>query len=392
MVSLARVHKYLYEHRATGSQSLERIVHLMTEALTLTPLASSGPALFLLGDAYRFLYVRRDDSRFLREALVRLAVALEPGRNLPAGDRLDTLIALGVCYFEAYNRYKRMEDLDRAVETFKRASEESGQSTTFANVANVLYHKYKETGDTAALDEAIEFYGIELAVTENPETKRGIGRRYFAYGKALSARFGVKRDIGDLERAVEFYERAVRRAGRDDLREWATTLERARERLERTIEERRMEETVSPPPQLRPRPLPVPPLVQFQLQTRVVEARMVDSPEPMTPTTPTTVTPFSSTVSTLSTATTRATTVESVSAPNGPATEDGNVDTTPKPRPRVLKKASSILSRSTSQSGRSKASKMPTLGTLPQKQPVDMSALDRALNVIGVHSKWTRGR
>jgi tetratricopeptide (TPR) repeat protein len=259
MVSLARAHKYLYEHRATGSQSLERIVNLMVEALPLTPPASSGPALFLLGDAYRFLYVRRDDSRFLHEALVRLSAALEPERNLPTADQLDALIALAVCQFETYIRYRRMEDLDRSVETFKRASEESGQSTTYGNVANVLYHKYKETGDTTVLDEAIEFYGVELAVTENPETKRGMGRRYFAYGKALNARFGVKHDIGDLERAVEFFERAVRRAGRDDLREWATTLERMRERLERTREE--LEEggdTISPPqPQLLPGPPPL---------------------------------------------------------------------------------------------------------------------------------------
>lgn len=388
MVSLARAHKYLYEHRASGSQSLERIINLMVEALPFTPPASSGPALFLLGDAYRFLFVRRDDSRFLREALVRLAAALEPERNLPTADRLDALIALGVCQFEAYTLYRRMEDLDRAVETFKHASEESGQSTTYANVANVLYHKYKETGDTTVLDEAIEFYGVELAVTENPDTKRGMGRRYFAYGKALSARFGVKHDIGDLERAVEFFERAVRRAGRDDLREWATTLERMRERLERTREELRGEETPSPP---QSQLLPGPPPIQLQTQTQVVAARAVESSEPISPTTPTTinhVTPFTSTASMPPR---WATTVESTSGPNGNGDGDvnGNQDTTPKSRPRVLRKPSSLLSRSGS---KSKASKMPTLGTLPQKQPIDMSALNRALTVIGVSSKWTRGR
>jgi len=385
MVSLARAHKYLYEHRATGSQSLERIVSLMVEALPLIPPASSGPALFLLGDAYRFLYARRDDSRFLREALVRLATALEPERNLPTGDRLDALIALGMCQFGSYTRYRRIEDLDRAAETFKRASEESGQSTTYANVANVLYHKYKETGDAAVLDEAIEFYGVELAVTENPETKRGMGRRYFAYGKALSARFAVKHDIEDLSRAVEFYERAVRRAGRDDLREWATTLERTRDRLERARQERRREETPSPPPQsqLPPGPLPL----HLPSQPQVVAMRAVDSPEPITPTTTTPVTPSTGTASMYPR---RATTVESAPGNNGDGSLNGHVDTTPRSRPRVLRKASALLSRSGS--GKSKASKMPSLGTLPQKPPIDMSALDRALTVIGVHSKWTRGR
>ena len=387
MVSLARAHKYLYEHRATGSQSLERIVKLMVDALPLTPLASSGSVLFLLGDAYRFLYVRRDDSRFLREALVRLTASLEAERNLPTGDRLDALIALGMCEFETYTRYKRMEDLDRTVETFKRASEESGQSTTYANVANVLYHKYKETGNTEVLDEAIEFYGVELAVTENPETKRGIGRRYFAYGKALSARFGVKRDIDDLGRAVEFYERAVRRAGRDDLREWATTLERTQERLERAKQERAREEAPYPPPQPQLQPPPGPPLLQSQRQVQA--ARMADSPEPITPITPTAtapITPFTSTVSMLPR---RAATVGPTPAVNRDGGLNENGDTTPKFRPRVLKKTSSLLSRSGS---KSKASKMPTLGTLPQKQPIDMSALNRALTVIGMHSKWAKRR
>jgi len=386
MVSLARAHKHLYEHRATGSQSLERIVNLMVEALPLTPPASSGSALFLLGDAYRFLYVRRDDSRFLREAVVRLSASLEPERNLPTEDRLDALIALGVCQFETYTRYKRMEDLDRAVETFKRASEESGQSTTYANVANVLYHKYKETGNAEVLDEAIEFYGVELAVTENPETKRGIGRRYFAYGKALSARFAVKRDIDDLERAIEFYERAVRRAGRDDLREWATTLERTQERLERARQERMREEAPYPPPQPQLQLPPGPPPLQVQRQAQVVAARVADSPEPITPTTTTPITPFTSTASMLPR---RAATFESTPRTNGDGGLNENGDTTPKFRSRVLKKPSLLLSRSGS---KSKASKTPTLGTLPQKQPIDMSALNRALTVIGVHSKWTKGR
>ena len=393
MVSLARAHKYLYEHRATGSQSLARVVNLMVEALPLTPPASSGSALFLLGDTYRFLYVRRDDSRFLREALVRLTASLEPEHNLPIGDRLDARIALGVCEFETYTRYKRMEDLDRAVETFKRASEESGQSTTYANVANVLYHKYKETGNTEVLDEAIEFYGVELAVTENPETKRGIGRRYFAYGKALSARFGVKRDIDDLERAIEFYERAVRRAGRDDLREWATTLERTQERLERARQERRREEAPYPPPQPQLQPPPGPPPLQLQRQAQVVAARVADSPEPITPITPitpTTATPITPFSSTASMPPRRAATVESTpQGTNGDSGLNENGDTTPKFRPRVLKKPSFLLSRSGS---KSKASKMPTLGTLPQKQPIDMSALNRALTVIGVHSKWAKRR
>ena len=375
MVSLARAHKYLYELGATGSQSLERIANLMVEAITLTPPASSGPALFLLGDAYRFLYVRRHDSRFLREALVRLSSALESERNLPTADRLDALIALAVCQFETYLGYKRMEDLDRSVETFKRASEESGKSTTYGSVANALYHKYKVTGDTAVLDEAIEFYSVELAVTENPETKRGIGKRYFAYGKALNARFGVKQDIGDLERAVEFFERAVRRAGREDLREWATTLERTRERLERTRAERGRE-GIQPPPQ--PQPSSGPPLFQLQTQTQVVAAR-VESPEPIAPTTPTIttpVTPFYTSV-----------TVAPTSGTNGDGSPNGN--TTPQSRRRVLRKASSLLSRSGS---KSKASKRPTLGTLPQKQPIDMSALNRALTIIGVNPKWTRGQ
>jgi tetratricopeptide (TPR) repeat protein len=361
----------------------------MADALPLTPPASSGPALFLIGEANRFLYVRRDDSRFLHEAVARLSTALEPERNLPTTDRLDALIALGLCHFQMYNRYKRMEDLDRAVETFKGASEESGHSSTYAYVANVQYHKYKVTGDTAALDDAIEFYGVELGVTENPETKRGIGRRYFAYGKALSARFGVKRNLDDLERAVEFYERAVRRAGRDDLREWATTLERTRERLERIREEMRREETPSPPP-AQPQLFPGPRPMQLQTQTQVVTARVVESPEPITPITPSAVTygmPFNSTASVLPR---RATTAEDhVSGPNEDYTVNGNADTPPKPRPRVLKKPSSLLSRSSS---KSKASKMPTMGTLPQKQPLDMSALDRALTAIGKHARWTRSR
>ena len=377
MVSLARAHKHLYELGATGSQSLERITNLMGEAITLTPPASSGAALFLLGDAYRFLYIRRNDSRFLREALVRLSAALEPERHLPTADRLDALIALAVCQFESYLGYRRMEDLDRSVETFKRASEESGKSTTYGSVANVLYHKYKATGDTAVLDEAIEFYSVELAVTENPETKRGIGKRYFAYGKALNTRFGVKQDIGDLERAVAFFERAVRRAGREELREWATTLERTRERLERTREERRREGTPSPP--LQPQPLPGP----MPYQTQVVVAR-VESPEPIDPNTPTTTTPV---------------TPFHVSMPIPPGTfapitgdgsPNGNPDTTPQSRRRVLRKASSLLSRSSSK--KAKASKMPTLGTLPQKQPIDMSALNRALTIMGVNTKWTRGQ
>ena len=375
MVSLARAHKHLYELGATGSQSLERITNLMVEAITLTPPASSGAALFLLGDAYRFLYVRRNDPRFLREALVRLSAALEPERHLPTADRLDALIALAVCQFETYLGYKRMEDLDRSVETFKRASEESGKSTTYGSVANVLYHKYKATGDTAVLDEAIEFYSVELAVTENPETKRGIGKRYFAYGKALNTRFGVKQDIGDLERAVAFFERAVRRAGREDLREWATMLERTRERLERAREERRREGTPSPPAQAQPLSGPLP--FQLQMQTQVVTAR-VESPEPIDPTTPTIttpVTPFH----------------PSMSIPPGTAAPtSGDGSTTPQSRRRVLRKASSLLSRSSSK--KAKASKMPTLGTLPQKQPIDMSALNRALTIMGVNPKWTRGQ
>jgi len=385
MVSLARAHRYLYERGASGSQSLERVVALMTEAITLTPPASSGPALFLLGDAYRFLYVRRDDSRFLREALVRLSAALELERNLPTADRLDALKGLAVCQFEGYLRYKRMEDLDRSVETFKRASEESGQSNTYGNVANVLYHKYKETGEVAVLDEAIEFYSVELAVTESPETKRGIGRRYFAYGKALNTRFGLKQDIEDLERAVEFFERAVRRAGRDDLREWATMLERTRERLERTREERRREETPSPPSQLQhpPGPLPLP----LQTQTQYVTARVVESPEPIAPTTPTSTTAVTPFHGSMSMPPRWVPTVASTSGTNGDGSLNGNPDTTPQHRPRVLRKASALLSRSSS---KAKASKMPTLGTLPQKQPIDMSALNRALTVIGVHSKWTR--
>jgi tetratricopeptide (TPR) repeat protein len=388
MVSLARAHRYLYDHGATGSQSLEYIVNLMLEAITLIPPASSGPALFLLGDAYRFLYTRRNDSRFLREALVRLSAALEPERNLPTADRLDALLALAVCQFEAYLRYRRMEDLDRSVETFKRASEESGQSTTYARVANVLYRKYKATGDPEVLDEAIEFYSVELAVTENPDTKRGIGRRYFAYGKALNARFGVKHDIADLERAVEFFERAVRRAGREDLREWATMLERAREMLERTREERRREETPSPPPpQLVP--LPGPPRLQLHTQTHVVAARVVESPEPITPITPTITAPINPFHNSMSRPPGRVATVAPTSGNHGDDDLNGNQDTTPKSRPRVLRKASALLSRSGS---RAKASKMPTMGTLPQKQSIDTSALHRALTVIGVSSKWTRGR
>ena len=379
MVSLARAHKHLYELGATGSQSLERITNLMVEAITLTPPASSGAALFLLGDAYRFLYIRRNDSRFLREAIVRLSAALEPERHLPTADRLDALIALAVCQFETYLGYRKMEDLDRSVETFKRASDESGKSTTYGSVANVLYHKYKATGDTAVLDEAIEFYSVELAVTENPETKRGIGKRYFAYGKALNARFGLKQDIGDLERAVEFFERAVRRAGREDLREWATTLERTRERLERTREERRREGTPSLP---QPQPLPGP--LPFQLQ--MVAAR-VESPEPIDPTTPTIttpVTPFHASVSIPPGM------VATAAPTSGDGSPNGNPETTPQSRRRVLRKASSLLSRSSSK--KAKASKMPTLGTLPQKQPIDMSALNRALTIMGVNTKWTRGQ
>ena len=383
MVSLARAHKYLYELGATGSQSLERIANLMVEAITLTPPASSGPALFLLGDAYRFLYVRRHDSRFLREALLRLSAALESERNLPTADRLDALIALAVCQFEAYLGYKRMEDLDRSIETFKRASEESGKSTTYGSVANALYHKYKVTGAAAVLDEAIEFYSVELAVTENPETKRGIGKRYFSYGKALNARFGVKQDIGDLERAVEFFERAVRRAGREDLREWATMLERTRGRLERTREERGREVT-QPPPQ--PPPPSGPMLFQLQTQTQVVAAR-VESPEPIAPNTPTTTTPVTPFYTSVPIPPGRVATVAPTSGTNGEGSPNGN--TTPQSRPRVLRKASSLLSRSSS---KAKASKRPTLGTLPQKQPIDMSALNRALTIIGVNPKWTRGQ
>jgi len=387
MVSLARAHRYLYDRGATGSQSLDRIVNLMIEAIPLTPPASSGPALFLLGDAYRFLYMRRNESRFLREALIRLSAALEPERNLPTADRLDALIALAVCQFEAYLRYRRMEDLDHSVETFKRASEESGQSATYGSVANVLYHKYKATGETEVLDEAIEFYSVELAVTENPETKRGMGKRYFAYGKALNARFGVNHGIEDLERAVEFFERAVRRAGREDLREWATMLERTRARLERTREERRREETPSPPPQ--PQPLPGP---RLQLQTQqVITVRAVENPEPITPLTSTIntpVTPFHNSVS-MHPGGGRVATVAPTSGINGDGNLNGNPDTTPQSRPRVLRKASALLSRSGS---KAKASKMPTMGTLPQKQSIDMSALNRALTVIGVNSKWTRGR
>ncbi len=385
MVSLARAHKYLYELGATGSQSLERIANLMIEAITLAPPASSGPALFLLGDAYRFLYVRRHDSRFLREALVRLSAALESERNLPTADRLDALIALAVCQFESYLGYRRMEDLDRSIETFKRASEESGKSTTYGSVANALYHKYKVTGESAVLDEAIEFYSVELAVTENPETKRGIGKRYFAYGKALNARFGVKQDIGDLERAVEYFERAVRRAGREDLREWATTLERTRERLEQTREEQ-MGEVIQPPPQPQ---LPSGPLLfQLQTQPQVVAARAVESPEPIDPTTPTTATPVTPFHASMPIPPGRVATVAPTFGANGDGNPNGNPDTTPQSRPRVLRKASSLLSRSSS---KSKASKRPTLGTLPQKQPIDMSALNRALTIIGVNPKWTRG-
>ena len=383
MVSLARAHRYLYELGATGSQSLERIASLMVEAIPLTPPTSSGAVLFLLGDAYRFLYMRRNDSRFLREALIRLSAALEPERNLPTEDRLDALIALAVCQFEAYIRHRRMEDLDRSIETFKRASEESGQSTTYGSVANALYYKYKATGDPAVLDDAIEFFSVELAVTESPETKRGMGKRYFAYGKALNVRFGVKHDIEDLERAVEFFERAVRRAGREDLREWATMLERTRERLERTREERRREETPSPPlPQALSGPLPL------QLQTQVVAARVTESPEPIGPPTPTITAPVALFHSSMSMPPGRVPTIAPTSGTNGDGGPNGNPDTTPQSRPRVLRKASALLSRSSSKA----KSKMPTLGTLPQKQPIDMSALNRALTVIGVNSKWTRGR
>ena len=392
MVSLARAHRYLYELGATGSQSLDRIANLMVEAIPLTPPASSGPVLFLLGDAYRFLYMRRNDSRYLREALIRLSAALEPERNLPTEDRLDALIALAVCQFEAYIRHRRMEDLDRSIETFKRASEESGQSTTYGSVANALYYKYKATGDPAVLDDAIEFFSVELAVTENPETKRGMGKRYFAYGKALNVRFGVKHDIQDLERAVEFFERAVRRAGREELREWATMHERTRERLERTREERRREETPSPPPLPQPLSGPLPlqlqTQTQTQTQTQVVVARVTESPEPIGPPTPTITAPVAFFHSSMSMPPGRVPTVVPTSGTNGDGGSNGNPDTTPQSRPRVLRKASALLSRSSSKA----KSKMPTLGTLPQKQPIDMSTLNRALTVIGVNSKWTRGR
>lgn len=226
-----------------GGSSLDRAIKLLNDALPLITNGGQGPDLFLLGDCHRFLYVRRDDSTDLQLALQYLTEA--QGFDL-GDDKVDAYVALGVIHVERYNRYKKPEDLDKAIETFKTVAGINQHDSSLArNVANTLYYKHKETRDPKWLDEAIDYYEIELATAD--DNKGGVGRRYYAYGSALVRRYASKGFIADLEKGVEYLETALKHAHKDDAADYAARLDRAREKLalERERAERRRARSAS---------------------------------------------------------------------------------------------------------------------------------------------------
>ncbi|KAG8756688.1 hypothetical protein FRC14_002824 [Serendipita sp. 396] len=250
LTNLGEAYFYAYEVSASGPEAVELAIKTFQSALTHGSKENQGGTRYRVGQCYSALYGRRRQREDLDAAIENLRAATE--HELEDEDRQGALMELSRTLARRYDLTREEADLNDAIHWAKMALEENqGEPSILRNLANLLYWKYKDLKDQAALDQAIEYYEVIYALYQN-KPGRSLASFYYSFGTALIRRFDAMEGqnqgrMQDIERAIDLMEWAVRSATPECLDDYQHRLKGARSRRDRLVNRR----TSSPPATMR---------------------------------------------------------------------------------------------------------------------------------------------
>ncbi|KAG8833261.1 hypothetical protein FRC17_011036 [Serendipita sp. 399] len=233
--NLGEAYFYAYEVAASGPEAVELAIKTFQSALAHGSKENQGGTR------------RRED---LDAAIETLRTSTE--HELEDEDRQGALMELSRTLARRYDVTREEADLNEAIRWAKMALEENqGEPSILRNLANLLYWKYKDLKDQAALDQAIEYYEVIYALYQN-KPGRSLASFYYSFGTALIRRFDAMEGqhqgrMQDIERAVDLMEWAVKSASPECLDDYQHRLKGARSRRDRLVNRR----ASSPPATMR---------------------------------------------------------------------------------------------------------------------------------------------
>ncbi|KAF8752096.1 TPR-like protein [Rhizoctonia solani] len=124
----------------------------------------------------------------------------------------ERLTALGICYDLRYRRLGKVEDMEGSLECAVRAVELTAESDpklarSLQNLGICYCARYRRLGEAADLDRSLEHRSRALAVT--PDGHPDLPRRHASLGVSYTDRYRRLGEAADLDRALEHKSRAL---------------------------------------------------------------------------------------------------------------------------------------------------------------------------------------
>ncbi|CAG7846338.1 SubName: Full=Uncharacterized protein {ECO:0000313/EMBL:CCA69680.1} [Serendipita indica DSM 11827] len=241
---------YGYEVGIVGVEAVYNAIRHFQTVLSHGAKDKQGSTQYKIGQCYSALYNRLKKTEDLDLAIKFLQASTE--HELYRDERQGALMELSRAVARKYDATRDQSYLEEAIRWARMTLKENeGEPSILRNLANLLYWKYKDLKDNAALDEAIEYYEIIYALYQT-KPGRSLASFYYSYGTALIRRFDAvdstqHNRLQDIERAVDLMEWAVKSAAPQSLEDYEHRLKGAKSRRDRLLGQ----QTASPPATMR---------------------------------------------------------------------------------------------------------------------------------------------